>query len=68
MNLLSFSFSIPDILNGAIHIDYVLILIQFVLQKKVIEIREQLRRTALRLGIVLKSCEGDMLVGFAIIY
>ncbi|XP_061976984.1 probable pre-mRNA-splicing factor ATP-dependent RNA helicase DEAH9 isoform X2 [Populus nigra] len=29
--------------------------------KKVIEIREQLRRTALRLGIVLKSCEGDML-------
>ncbi|XP_073264961.1 probable pre-mRNA-splicing factor ATP-dependent RNA helicase DEAH9 isoform X2 [Populus alba] len=30
-------------------------------EKKVIEIREQLRRTALRLGIVLKSCEGDML-------
>ncbi|CAK7350467.1 unnamed protein product [Dovyalis caffra] len=29
--------------------------------KKVIEIREQLRRTALRLGIVFKSCEGDML-------
>lgn len=29
--------------------------------KKVIEIREQLRRTVLRLGIVLKSCEGDML-------
>ncbi|XP_011027723.1 PREDICTED: probable ATP-dependent RNA helicase DHX35 [Populus euphratica] len=29
--------------------------------KKVIEIREQLRRTALRLGIVLKSCEGDIL-------
>ncbi|XP_048331112.2 probable pre-mRNA-splicing factor ATP-dependent RNA helicase DEAH9 [Ziziphus jujuba] len=30
--------------------------------KKVIEIREQLRRTAQRLGIVLKSCETDMLV------
>uniref|UniRef100_A0A6N2LDF1 RNA helicase n=2 Tax=Salix viminalis TaxID=40686 RepID=A0A6N2LDF1_SALVM len=29
--------------------------------KKVIEIREQLRRTALRLGIVLRSCEGDIL-------
>ncbi|KAJ6367817.1 hypothetical protein OIU78_000394 [Salix suchowensis] len=28
--------------------------------KKVIEIREQLRRTALRLGIVLRSCEGDI--------
>lgn len=30
--------------------------------KKVIEIREQLRRIAQRLGIVLKSCEGDMQV------
>ncbi|KAJ9136077.1 hypothetical protein P3X46_033189 [Hevea brasiliensis] len=30
--------------------------------KKVIEIREQLRRIALRIGIVLKSCERDMLV------
>ncbi|PON77899.1 RNA helicase, ATP-dependent DEAH box [Parasponia andersonii] len=30
--------------------------------KKVLEIREQLRRTAQRIGIVLKSCEGDMLV------
>ncbi|RVW29662.1 putative pre-mRNA-splicing factor ATP-dependent RNA helicase DEAH9 [Vitis vinifera] len=28
--------------------------------KKVIEIREQLRRIAQRLGIVLKSCERDM--------
>ncbi|XVE88150.1 hypothetical protein DITRI_Ditri19aG0045000 [Diplodiscus trichospermus] len=28
--------------------------------KKVMEIREQLRRIALRLGIVLKSCERDM--------
>uniref|UniRef100_A0A5B7BFG4 RNA helicase n=1 Tax=Davidia involucrata TaxID=16924 RepID=A0A5B7BFG4_DAVIN len=30
--------------------------------KKVIEIREQLRRIAQRLGIVLKSCESDMQV------
>ncbi|CAH9114224.1 unnamed protein product [Cuscuta epithymum] len=30
--------------------------------KKVMEVREQLRRTALRLGLSLKSCEGDMLV------
>ncbi|KAF2305204.1 hypothetical protein GH714_003027 [Hevea brasiliensis] len=30
--------------------------------EKVIEIREQLRRIALRIGIVLKSCERDMLV------
>uniref|UniRef100_A0A2P2M6A5 RNA helicase n=1 Tax=Rhizophora mucronata TaxID=61149 RepID=A0A2P2M6A5_RHIMU len=30
--------------------------------KKVTEIREQLRRVVLRLGIVLKSCERDMLV------
>ncbi|EXB88537.1 hypothetical protein L484_008856 [Morus notabilis] len=29
--------------------------------KKVIEIRDQLRRTAQRIGISLKSCEGDML-------
>ncbi|XP_057947960.1 probable pre-mRNA-splicing factor ATP-dependent RNA helicase DEAH9 isoform X1 [Malania oleifera] len=28
--------------------------------KKVIEVREQLRRIAQRVGIVLKSCEGDM--------
>ncbi|KAJ4828539.1 hypothetical protein Tsubulata_035963 [Turnera subulata] len=28
--------------------------------KKVIDIREQLRRVALRLGLVIKSCEGDM--------
>ncbi|KAG2687765.1 hypothetical protein I3760_09G066000 [Carya illinoinensis] len=31
-------------------------------QKKVVEIREQLRRIAQRLGIVLKSCERDMQV------
>ncbi|XP_002522527.2 probable pre-mRNA-splicing factor ATP-dependent RNA helicase DEAH9 [Ricinus communis] len=30
--------------------------------KKVIEVREQLRRIALRIGIVLKSCERDMLI------
>ncbi|KAB1221979.1 putative ATP-dependent RNA helicase DHX35 [Morella rubra] len=30
--------------------------------KKVVEIREQLRRIAQRLGIILKSCEGDMQV------
>ncbi|XP_062095853.1 probable pre-mRNA-splicing factor ATP-dependent RNA helicase DEAH9 [Humulus lupulus] len=30
--------------------------------KKVLEVREQLRRTAQRIGLVLKSCEGDMLV------
>ncbi|GMN43620.1 hypothetical protein TIFTF001_012828 [Ficus carica] len=29
--------------------------------KKVVEIREQLRRIAQRIGIALKSCEGDML-------
>lgn len=33
-----------------------------ILQKKVMEIREQLKRIALRLGIVLKSCERDMQV------
>ncbi|KAK6124362.1 hypothetical protein DH2020_041855 [Rehmannia glutinosa] len=32
------------------------------LQKKVDEIRQQLRRIAQRLGIALKSCEGDMQV------
>ena len=37
-------------------------------QKKVIEIRGQLRRIAQRLGIVLKSCEGDMKVTFQEIY
>lgn len=35
------------------------------LQKKVVEIREQLRRIAQRIGIALKSCEGDMLVSFS---
>ncbi|WCJ27142.1 RNA helicase family protein [Euphorbia peplus] len=30
--------------------------------KKVLEIREQLRRIALRIGIVLKSCDRDLLV------
>lgn len=35
-----------------------------IVQKKVIEIREQLRRIAQRLGIVLKSCERDMQVSF----
>ncbi|KAL6992438.1 ATP-dependent RNA helicase [Sarracenia purpurea var. burkii] len=30
--------------------------------RKVIEIREQLRRIAQRIGIILKSCEGDMQV------
>ncbi|KAI9197824.1 hypothetical protein LWI28_005236 [Acer negundo] len=30
--------------------------------KKVVEIREQLRRIALRIGMVLKSCESDMQV------
>lgn len=33
-----------------------------IVQKKVIEIREQLRRTARRLGIDLKSCERDTVV------
>ncbi|KAF3451388.1 hypothetical protein FNV43_RR07483 [Rhamnella rubrinervis] len=36
--------------------------INYQAMKKVIEIREQLKRTAQRLGIVLKSCETDMLV------
>ncbi|KAM6551226.1 hypothetical protein CsatB_001034 [Cannabis sativa] len=30
--------------------------------KKVLEVREQLRRTAQRIGLVLKSCEGDILI------
>ncbi|KAL5576622.1 hypothetical protein UlMin_018321, partial [Ulmus minor] len=35
-------------------------LINYHAMRKVIEVREQLRRTAQRIGIVLKSCEGDM--------
>lgn len=31
-------------------------------QRKVVEIREQLKRIAQRVGIVLKSCESDMQV------
>lgn len=31
-------------------------------QRKVVEIREQLKRIAQRIGIVLKSCESDMQV------
>lgn len=34
-------------------------MVLIILQKKVMEIREQLKRIALRLGIVLKSCERD---------
>ncbi|KAL5576626.1 hypothetical protein UlMin_018325 [Ulmus minor] len=37
-------------------------LINYHAMRKVIEVREQLRRTAQRIGIVLKSCEGDMTV------
>jgi len=32
----------------------------FLSQKKVVEIRDQLKRIARRLGITLKSCDGDM--------
>ena len=41
-------------------VSFKLLLVTILLQKKVIEIREQLRRIAQRLGIVLKSCERDM--------
>lgn len=41
-------------------VSFKLLLETILLQKKVIEIREQLRRIAQRLGIVLKSCERDM--------
>ncbi|KAL5575311.1 hypothetical protein UlMin_017010 [Ulmus minor] len=37
-------------------------LINYHAMRKVIEVREQLRRTAQRIGIVLKSCEGDMTI------
>lgn len=37
-------------------------IVLFFMQKKVMEIREQLRRTAQRIGIALKSCDTDMQV------
>lgn len=55
--------SIAVLINWRVPFHYILaLIIKFVVQKKVIEIREQLKRTAQRLGIVLKSCETDMLV------
>lgn len=40
---------------------------QHVVQRKVLEVREQLKRIAQRIGIVLKSCDGDMQVDFMIL-
>lgn len=45
----------------------VLIICGTVLQKKVIDIREQLSRLLKRLGIVLQSCERDTEVWFLFI-
>lgn len=39
-------------------------MIAYIAQKKVLEVREQLRRIAQRIGLVLKSCESDIQVGF----